>query len=191
VASSHFNPLAACLVFAAACHGGNPGPDAPGTCASNFNHDTPLQTPAHVDQGTVIDWPMNPPTSGTHYPQITAWATVYPFAVMRGNYLHNEEHGGIVMLYNCPEGCPDIVDAMTAFGQALPQDPQCEAPINARWIVTPDPLLPSDVRVAAAAWGWSLTMPCFDDTSMTHFFNEHYAAGGPDRTNCKPPTVEP
>jgi hypothetical protein len=189
--SSRSFKLFPALVLVAACHGGNTGPDAPGTCAATFNHDTPLLPPSHVDQGTVIDWPMNPPTSGTHYPQPAAWATTYPFAVMRGNYVHNEEHGGIAMLYNCPDGCPDIVESMTAFGQALPQDPQCETPVNARWIVTPDPLLPAGVTVAAVAWGWSYTAPCFDDTAMSHFFNEHYASGGPDRTNCKPPTVEP
>jgi len=174
------------LAVLAACHGGNSGPDAFGTCAATFSHDTPLLPATHVDQGTVIDWPMNPPTSGAHYIQLPAWATTYPIAVMRGNYLHNEEHGGVVMLYNCPDGCPDIVASMTSFGQALPQDPQCSAPINARWIVTPDPLLEPGVTVALAAWGWSYKAPCFDEESVQHFFNEHYAAGGPDRTNCNP-----
>src|SRR5262252_2576321 len=97
------------LLVLTACHGGSTGPDAPGTCAVTITHDTPLLAASHVPQGSVVDWPMNPPTSGPHYPDLTAWATTYPFAVMRGNYLHNEEHGGIVMLYNCADGCPDVV----------------------------------------------------------------------------------
>jgi hypothetical protein len=177
----------------AGCFGGKSDPpDAGGgACNVQISHDTPLLPPSHVAQGSVIEWPTNPPTSGAHYLEPAAWATTYPFAVMRGNYVHNEEHGGIVMLYNCPDGCADVVDSMTMFGQALPQDPQCATPVNARWIVTPDPLLDPDVRVAAAAWGWSFKADCFDETRMMNFFNEHYAAGGPDRTNCKPPTEEP
>jgi hypothetical protein len=172
------------LLALTSCHGSEGQPDAFGTCAATVTHETPLLSPMHVPQGTVITWPSNPPSSGTHYPTHADWAMAYPIAVDRGNYLHNEEHGGIVLLYNCPLGCPDIVEQLTTYGQSLPQDPQCVPPINARWIVSPDPLLPDGVVVAAAAWGWTYKTSCFDKGTLDQFFADHYATGGPDRTNC-------
>jgi hypothetical protein len=172
------------LALAACHHGPDVTPDALGTCAATITHETPLLSASHVPQGTVVSWPSNPPTSGPHYPTHADWATAYPIAIERGNYLHNEEHGGVVMLYNCPQGCPDIVEKLTTYGQQLAQDPQCTPPINARWIVSPDSMLEDGVVVAAAAWGWTYKTTCFNADTLDQFFADHYATGGPDRTNC-------
>ena len=200
-----FGLLAACHSAAgqmADVDAGSSSPDAAavapmqgGSCNAVVTHETPLQAASHVPQGTVIDFSSNPPTSGAHYPTAADWALEYPITVMRGNYLHNEEHGGVVLLYSCPSGCQDIADSLTAIGQALPQDPACagetngEGPVNARWLVTPDPLLPDGVQVAAAAWGWDYKADCLDPDTLGMFISARYANGGGDRTNCKPPTT--
>jgi hypothetical protein len=189
------------LSLLAACHATQTkteGPDAGvldqgGMCNAIVTHETPLAAAGHVPQGSDLTFTSNPPSSGLHYPTLADWALEYPIAIPRGNYLHNEEHGGIVMLYNCPNGCQDVADGMTAVGQALPDDPACagetnaNGPINARWLVSPDPLLPDGVQVAAAAWGWTYKADCLDPTTLNGFIANRYAQGGSDRTNCKPP----
>ena len=161
------------------------GPDASaagGTCHAVVTHETPLQAASHVTQGSVVEWMSNPPSSGAHYPTLVEWTTASPAALMRGNYLHNEEHGGVVLLFNCPTGCGDPLADLTSFGKALPQDPICKT-INARYIVSPDPLLPTGVAIAAATWGWTYKADCFDPATLGAFVATHYAQGGSDRTN--------
>jgi hypothetical protein len=168
--------------------GGSGGATNGGPCNVVVTHETPLAAASHVDQGTVVQWASNPPSSGVHYPTHAAWATSYPIVVMRGNYLHNEEHGGIPLLYNCPTGCPDIVDQLTAIGTALPQDPACVTEgVNAKWLVTSDPYLPDGITVAAAAWGWTFKATCVDAERVNAFITARYSMGGPDRYNCGGP----
>jgi hypothetical protein len=61
-------------------------------------------------------------------------------------WLHNLEHGHAVFLYNCPEGCPDIVAALESARQ------QAKVGSNGviRALVAPDSRLPT--RVAALLW---------------------------------------
>jgi hypothetical protein len=169
---------------------GSGGATNGGPCNVVVTHETPLAAASHVAQGTVIDWASNPPSSGVHYPTHAAWGIAYPIIVERGNYLHNEEHGGVVLLYNCPNGpCQDTIDQLTAIGTALPQDPACASEgVNAKWLVTRDPALPSGVSVAAAAWGWTFKASCVDEARLAAFVSARYSNGGPDRTNCAGPT---
>jgi hypothetical protein len=191
--------LLGCVLAVAACHVAKhePGVDAGidlgsgggangGPCNVVITHETPLAAASHVPQGTVVEWASNPPSSGAHYPTHAAWALTYPIIVERGNYLHNEEHGGIALLYNCADaGCQDTIDNLTAIGQALPQDPACvSVGVNAKWLVTRDPELPAGTSVAAAAWGWTFTATCVDDARLNAFITARYSNGGPDRTNC-------
>jgi len=173
---------------------GSGGATNGGPCNVVVTHETPLLAAAHVDQGTVIDsWNSNPPSSGTHYPTHAAWAVNYPIIIDRGNYLHNEEHGGIVLLHNCmDENCAGQIPMLAAIGQALPQDPTCvSVGVNAKWLVTRDPLLPADVSIAAAAWGWTFTASCVDEQRLSEFIAARYSNGGPARTQCDGPTTAP
>ena len=53
-------------------------------------------------------WNTTPPTSGPHSPQIAAWGE-HAESVPEWLQVHNLEDGGVIMHYNCPEGCDDIV----------------------------------------------------------------------------------
>lgn len=127
----------------------------------------------HVEDGSVISWSNNPPSSGAHYQSWAAWDRQYP-ELPRGNYVHNAEHGGVILLYHCDPECPEVVDALLAVARGMPADSMCTAPITKRVIVTSDPLLPAGIQVAAVAWNHAYTATCYDDYVAT-FASEHYA----------------
>lgn len=115
----------------------------------------------HVVQGTPVEWTTNPPSTGPHYQNWARWNREYT-ELDRRYWLHNVEHGGIVLLYNCPEGCPEIVEALRMHMRERAVDPACSAPIYNRMMIVADPLLPPDVRVAASAWNTTYTDSCID-----------------------------
>jgi hypothetical protein len=129
----------------------------------------------HVDMGSTIEWTNNPPTGGDHYPLWAAWDLSYS-ELPRGNYVHNLEHGGIVLLYHCDPACPDVVDQLLEVARNMDTDPACDAPITKRVIVTGDPLLPAGVQVAAVAWNHAYTASCFDGY-VAKFAAQYYGQG--------------
>lgn len=161
--------------------------------------DTPaLQSGVHVPIGSdITTWDSNPPSSGEHYP-IWAAYQAYSSPVPRGYYVHDLEHGGIVLLYNCAIGdagqevpidtsdggdagagpCPSVAAELQAIIDAFPSDPLCDPSIGdprVRFVLTPDPLL--DVPVAAAAWGWTYKAQCVDSATLGQFAKDHYGQG--------------
>jgi hypothetical protein len=153
--------------------------------------DTPALLPAqHVAIGSDIAWDSNPPSSGPHFP-IWAAYQAYTSPVPRGYYVHDLEHGAIVLLYKCdPDGgnggidCTTIQASLQQVSDALPDDPVCTAlgeGVRVRVVITPDPLL--DVPVAAAAWGWTYRADCLDLPSLIDFARAHYGQGTEDLCN--------
>lgn len=163
--------------------------------------DTPPLLPSpHVAIDTDVTYSSNPPSSGPHYP---IWAAFQEFAtpVDRRYYVHDLEHGAIVLLYNCallpgadggtadasdasdetaadasvPPPCEAVVQGLRDLMNALPTDPLCdvEAGVSRRVVLTPDPLI--TVPVAAAAWGWTYRAQCFSPATLDAFAREHYA----------------
>ncbi len=133
----------------------------------------------HVQVGTTVQYDSNPPAGGDHYPIWATWG-VHADAVPAEYFVHNEEHGGVVLLYDCPSGCPDVVAALTRIVDSQPIDPLCEAQgggVSSRMLLVPDPSL--DVPVAAAAWGFTYEepAPCVDPGSIQAFIDAHYGNG--------------
>ena len=167
---------------ASAASDASPGLDGPyfpdASCLVEI--DSPPVVPGvHVPIGSAIDWDSNPPSSGPHYP-IWAAYQAYTSPVPRGYYVHDEEHGGVVLLYQCSDdaGCPDVAAALQSVSDALPDDPLCTSAgegVRVRTVITPDPLI--DVPVAAAAWGWVYKAQCVDLPTLTAFAQEHYGQG--------------
>ena len=71
--------------------------DGAGACEVRIGHH-PSQGGMHVTPGTPITWSSNPPSSGQHYGTWVNWAKAYTIPIQRGYYVHNEEHGGVVLL---------------------------------------------------------------------------------------------
>ncbi|MEZ4400665.1 MAG: DUF3105 domain-containing protein [Kofleriaceae bacterium] len=149
---------------------GDAATDAPGCTTTEVA--PPLAAGVHVAQCTPIAWATNPPTSGPHYPLWARFKT-YATRVPRGFWVHGLEHGAVVLAYNCPAGCAAEVAALTAYLAARPADPLCTAAVRNRFIVTPDPALPT--RFAAVAWGHALTGDCLDLDAVGRFIDAHYA----------------
>jgi uncharacterized protein DUF3105 len=131
----------------------------------------------HVAVCSVIDYPMNPPVYGDHYPVWAAYKS-YPFPVPLGFLVHDLEHGAVELLYNCPQGCADEVALAQAFLDALPMDPRCTPEVKHQTILSPDPTLPS--RWAAVAWGHSLAAECFDRGAFQSFYDANVGHGPED-----------
>jgi hypothetical protein len=123
----------------------------------------------HVTACTPVTYATNPPSSGEHYP---VWADygVYDFPLPRGFWVHNLEHGSVVVTYNCAGGCADEVAAATTWLNELTVDAQCTGG-TPRVLLLPDPLL--DVRWAASSWGYTLRADCFDADAFSAFYTAH------------------
>lgn len=131
----------------------------------------PSEGQQHAAEGTPLTFGSNPPSSGTHYPVWGRWGQ-HAEVLERGYYVHNLEHGGIVLLYRCDGPCADVVAGLKAVMEARATDPACDPAVRTRILITQDPLL--DVPVAATAWGNTYRAQCVDAPSLTAFINAHY-----------------
>jgi Cu-Zn family superoxide dismutase len=93
----------------------------------------------HVPQDTEVEWMSFPPHSGPHYPTWELWGE-HDSTVPRGNWVHNLEHGGIVLSYRCADPCEAELDVLR---DVVAQRPEL------RILLTPDPFLPGRERFAA------------------------------------------
>ncbi len=122
---------------------------------------------------------LSPPTSGPHCAN-TAPCRVHDVALTPCVWLHNLEHGHAVFLYNCPEGCPDVLATLDALRQ--------EAPMGAngvrRALIAPDPTLPS--RVAALLWRRSWLADSADPEALRCFLKHQDADAPEPELSCLP-----
>ncbi len=149
-------------------------PDDGGQCVSTVEQH-PDEGATHVPCTQAVPYMTNPPSSGNHYSCWAAYQT-YTSPIPWGNLVHSLEHGAMILVYNCPDGCAADVSAMQAFIDGLPLDPNCGATLGKnRVILMPDPDL--DARFAASAWTWTLKADCFDPAAFRQFFDQHYDHG--------------
>ena len=150
--------------------------DVTGPCSAVIEQH-PIEGATHVSVCSPVTYLTKPPSSGNHYP-IWAAYKCYASAIPEGFWVHNLEHGAIVLSYHCPGGCTADVAAAQAWIDALPDDPLCAVDAGdarVRVVMTPDANL--DVKFAASAWGWTLRANCFDPVAFTAFSQAHYGQG--------------
>jgi hypothetical protein len=140
-----------------------------GACTSIIEEHA-LEGYNHIPCTMPASYLSTPPSSGNHYSNWMAYQA-YTTPIPWGNLVHNLEHGAIVIVYNCPQGCSDEVARAQAWMSALPADAAGCA--KNRIILAPDPDLP--VRFAASAWLWTLKADCFDEAAFTQFYADHYS----------------
>ena len=114
----------------------------------------------HVPFLSSVDYRSNPPHSGPHYPDPTYWG-VHQSTVDRGTYVHNLEHGGIVLAYDCS----DCNDALRVLADVVAERP------DMRILVTRDVDLPT--RFAAISWTWTWTFDEPDLDAIMCFVDQH------------------
>jgi hypothetical protein len=156
-------------------------PQNSGPCGAVIEQ-VPSEPGLHFAQGAELRWNSNPPATGPHYNVWAPWSQSFDRPVPRGNYVHNLEHGGVVLLYRCDSksACPDLAAGLQQVAQMLVRDPLCLLPIQARYLISPDPLLPSDIQIAAAVWGQTYRASCLDPSSLLAFMTANYARAPED-----------
>ncbi len=137
----------------------------------------PLLSRDHVAIGTPVQYDSNPASSGPHYP---IWAAYQPYTVPVDPryYVHDEEHGAIILLYNCAGStdCQSDVAGLQRVVASIPPDPLCVGNgVSVRYVLAPDPTIPTPI--AAAAWGFVYTAACLDLPSLEQFASAHHAQG--------------
>ena len=149
-------------------------PSPPGTTGPPVGEAITEMPHAHVPTGTRVTYLHNPPTSGCH------WSSADPPAPMRPGvytaepqpeqWVHNLEHGYVVVLYRCADGCPGDLRTLSDWARALPPDVQGGVPYP-KLLVVPDSAMP--VRFACVSWDWYLGMDTLDLGRVQAFYSSH------------------
>ena len=116
-----------------------------------------------LNANQTIEYGFCPPTSGDHY-NISGVgpirAAVYPNTAEQppGGWVHNLEHGWVVLLYSCKNGCPSAdemaqMHAVVRPGSALPIRPRTRAATKEVLVARFDSMT---TRFALVAWGRAL-----------------------------------
>src|SRR5712692_259122 len=134
----------------------------------------------HVQAGTQVTYQHQPPTSGSHYSQSgvapVAWQTIR--TLLPEVWVHNLEHGGIVVLYNCPSGCDDLQRQLTSYVNSIvPPEPQYG---EYKIIMSPYSDGMGTHKVALLAWDRIEFLDGYDQTNITTFYESHVDKG-PER----------
>jgi len=151
-------------------------------CEVTITTNIPVSAAIHVPVCTHVDYATNPPSGGNHWPVWAAFST-YDEPIPREMYVHDEEHGAVILLHNCKGDCAEIPGALAEARKTVSGDPLClmsPGGPSERVVTTPDPLL--DVPIAAAAWGATYRATCIDLPSLTDFAKKHYGHG--TETTC-------
>lgn len=101
----------------------------------------------------------DPPTGGDHCSSITTCRS-HTTEQPRCQWLHNMEHGHVVLLHNCPSGCADDIAKL----EALRGEAKKASNGVARALMTPDSRISK--RFAAVIWGWSWSGDAVDEAAV-------------------------
>ena len=136
----------------------------------------------HINPPATVTYNHNPPTSGCHYNlgygDAPVQTGVYNQPVQSEYWVHNLEHGYVVVLYNCPSGCDTQFKALQTWYHQLPPEPGFPYP---KVVVLP--YTGMDVPFAAVSWDWYDPIPVFSIAEVQRFYDNHKhqaaeAAGG-------------
>jgi hypothetical protein len=143
-----------------------------------------LKNVTHYPKGSAIPYRTWPPSGGPHYPE---WYPNYGVLTQRvrpGYWVHNLEHGAIVLAYYCPAGCPELVDELISLYEALPRGTSA-GELEGRLLAVPIEYL--DHRLAVIAWGEVLFLDEVDHDRILKFYSEHVNRGPECRDLRCPP----
>jgi hypothetical protein len=153
-----------------------------------------LEPELHVPEPQRVSYLAEPPPSGPHWPCWAPWGVSHAATALDAErFVHNLEHGGVVLLYGC---APDagLVDGGSCAAMAGPlaayaNDGGPRAPAgDARYLVTARPQLRT--AYAVIAWGWRLELDALDAGVLDCFARTHLGAapedfgGNPDPSGC-------
>ncbi len=139
----------------------------------------------HVDTSTAPTYKFYPPASGPHYSvqgiAPVPWQTIATSStpLAEGQYIHNLEHGGIAILYNCPTGtdCGTLKNSLENYVKNL-------APVEPTYSEVKVVLSPyskgMQKKLALVAWNYIEFVDGYDQAEITRFYENH-ANHGPEQ----------
>jgi len=138
-------------------------------------------TASHVPVSQALSYKFYPPTSGPHYGQPDApvpWQTIGTSSapLVEGQFVHNLEHGGIAILYNCPSGsdCTTLKNQLENYVQNLaPLEPTYG---EVKIVITPY-AQGMTKKVALVAWHYVQFLDGYDQAAITQFYESHVDKG--------------
>jgi hypothetical protein len=136
-----------------------------------------------VPDGTPVEYGSRPPIGGPRYASGYPRYGVTIEQVPPGRWLANIAQGAVVLLYNCPTPCPDLVADLQAVYTRLPPDPD-RPDREARMLITAYPQM--ERRLAVVAWGYLLEMDRVDPDAIVQFYTAHVGRG-PEGADGGPP----
>jgi hypothetical protein len=141
--------------------------------AQDVGQVVPSEGQQHVQAGTQVTYQHQPPTSGSHYSQTgiapVNWQTIG--TLQPEVWVHNLEHGGIVVLYNCPSGCDDLQKQLTTYVNSIvPAEPQYG---EYKIILSPYSQGMGTHKVALLAWDRIEFLDGYDQAKITQFYESH------------------
>ena len=139
----------------------------------------PDQGNAHVQVGDKVTYPVCPPASGKHLNR-SGFGPLQPKVYGPDDtsaptgWVHNLEHGGLVLLYSCDKGaCDDAsIQQLGTFAQGFPDSPVCGlqpgivGPVIARFEQMP-------TRYAALVWDRVLYLDALDSQQVYDFYTAY------------------
>lgn len=126
----------------------------------------------HVPEGSAITYKSYPPASGPHYPSPTK-ADFYTNPVPEGTFVHNLEHGYVVILYK-----PSVDEATKQQLQQAMQDFPKSKFGTVKLIIAPYDKM--DTPITILAWDWKEPLPAFDRDQLIQFYRAHVDRGPED-----------
>ena len=127
----------------------------------------------HMAPPTTVTYNHDPPTSGCHYSLGSGTAPispgVYDTHVDPEYWVHNLEHGYIVVLYNCPSGCATDVSKLKQWYDSHAPDPAL--PSEKKIIVIPWTTM--STPFAVESWDWFVPLATADTTQIEAFYQNH------------------
>ncbi|HEY0493060.1 MAG TPA: DUF3105 domain-containing protein [Candidatus Dormibacteraeota bacterium] len=135
-------------------------------------------TASHIDPATTATYKFYPPTSGPHYNvqgfAPVAWQTIS--TLQEGQFVHNLEHGGIAILYNCPSGnaCTTLTGQLENYVKNLaPAEPSFN---KVKLVMTPYSK-GMQKKIALVAWHYVDFLDSYDQNEITRFYENHVDHG--------------
>jgi len=132
-----------------------PGGNLPGDAVPSLGN-------AHIRSLTQphVPYNSNPPTSGPHVGGLARWG-IHTGPISKELQVHNLEDGGVLVQYNCPEGCPELVEKLEKIVQGYEKFV----------ILAPYPNM--DHRIALTAWTRIDKFNDFDEHRIVRFIEAY------------------
>ena len=137
---------------------------------------------AHVDPSTSPTYQSYPPASGPHYSAAgiapVPWQTIATSSspLVEGQYIHNLEHGGMAILYNCPTGA-DCTTLQKSLENYVTNLAPAEPVFNEVKVVLTPYSKGMTKKVALVAWDYIEFLDVYDQAAITQFYENHVNKG--------------